>query len=86
MTILLAINVSLLNPFSDGNVHAYGMSKDLKELAFKATRQNLKQAIRIQVTFILENKLKKKHFLAKYDCFFGDLCVHFEPLLGWQCA
>ena len=35
----------------------------------------------------LEKKtLKKKHFSAKYDCFFGDISVHFEPLLGWECA
>ena len=38
------------------------------------------------MTFILENKLQKEYFLAKYDSFFSELCVHFEPLLRWECA
>ena len=36
------------------------------------------------MTFISENKLQKEHFLGSYDCFFGDLFIHFEPLLGWK--
>ena len=46
----------------------------------------MKQAIGIQVTFIAGKKLQKEHFLAKKHCLLGDLCVHFEPLLGWECA
>ena len=34
----------------------------------------------------LEKKASKTPFLAKYDCFFSDLCVRFEPLLGWKYA
>ena len=45
-----------------------------------------KKTIGIQATFISEYKLQKVHFFAKYNCFFGDLCVHFEPLLGCECA
>ena len=29
-------------------------------------------------------KVQKENILAKYDCSFADLCVHFEPLLGWN--
>ena len=48
--------------------------------------ENIKQKFGIQMNFISENKLQKQHFLAKYDWFSGDLCVHMEPLLGWQCT
>ena len=34
------------------------------------------------MTLILENKLQKEHFLSKYHYSFGDLYLHFEPLLG----
>ena len=34
----------------------------------------------------MEINLQKQKFLGKYDCFSADLCVHFEPLLGWQCT
>ena len=36
--------------------------------------------------FVLEIKLERYICLAKYECYFGDLCVHFEPLLGWESA
>ena len=51
------------------------MTKELKKMAFKISNQNIKQ-----------NKPRLERFLAKYDGFFGDLCVHFEPLLGCECA
>ena len=38
------------------------------------------------MTFISEIKPQKERFLAKYDCYFGDLCVHFETPLGWETA
>ena len=38
----------------------------------------------MQVTFISKKKLEKQRFLAKYNCFFNDLCVHFGPLLGQE--
>ena len=40
----------------------------------------------IQATFISENKLQTEQFLAKPECFFTDLFIHFELLLGWECA
>ena len=46
----------------------------------KYPRQN------IQVTFISEIKPQKERFLEKYDCFFKDLCILLEPLLGWERA
>ena len=57
MAIFIAANVSFLNPCSDGNVHTNAASKDLKQKAFKVKRENIKQAIGIQVTFIVEIKL-----------------------------
>ena len=64
----------------------YATSKELKKKAFTKNSQNIQQAVDIQLTFISEIKLQKEHFLAKYDCSFGDLCVYFEPLFGWECA
>ena len=55
-------------------------------MEFRINNQNIKQKFGIQVTFISEIKPQKEPFLAKYDCFFGDLWVHFEYLLGWECA
>ena len=64
-------------------MHSYVTAKELKKKAFIIKNQNIKQRVGIQVTFILEIKLgKKKGFLAKCDSFFGDLCIHFEHLLG----
>ena len=28
----------------------------------------------------MKKKLQIEDFLASFDCFFGDLCVYFEPL------
>ena len=36
--------------------------------------------------FILEIKIQKEYFLAKYDHFSNSWCVHFEPLLEWECV
>ena len=52
-------------------------------MAFRINSRNIKQAIGIQVTFIMEKKLQKEHFLSEKHCLLGDLYVHFEPLLGW---
>ena len=30
-------------------------------------------------------KIVKNVFSAKYNCFFSDLSVYFQPLLGWEC-
>ena len=40
----------------------------------------------MQVNFVFEIKLKRYICFAKCDYYFGDLFVHFEPLLGWECA
>ena len=53
-------------------------------MAIRLNSRNIKQAFGIQVTFIMEKKLQKVHFLAKKHCLLGELWVHFEPLLGWQ--
>ena len=45
----------------------------------------MKRATFIQMIFILKMELQKENFLAKYDFFFADLRIHFEPLLGWEC-
>ena len=55
-------------------------------MAFRINSQHTKQTIGMQVTFITEQNLQKKHFFAKKHCLLGDLCVHFEPLLGWGCT
>ena len=52
----------------------------------KAKRKNIKKTIGTQLNFVLEIKLRRYTCLANYDCFFGGLCVHFELLLGWECA
>ena len=67
-------------------MHTYATTKELKKEAFKINSQNIEQAIRILVTFISEIKLQKENILAKADCFFVDLCIHSEPLLGWEFA
>ena len=56
------IYASIFNPYKDENVHSYATTKELKKKAFTINSQNLKQAIGIQVTFILETKLKKIFF------------------------
>ena len=65
----------------------YATTKELQKIAFRINSQNIKQRVGIQVTFISEKTpQKKKVFLTKYDLFFGDLCAHFEHLLGLECA
>ena len=56
------------------------------EQAFPINSKNVEQAIWILVPFISEVNPQKEKYLAKYDCFLADICVHFEPLLGWKCA
>ena len=38
------------------------------------------------MSLIFQVKFQKERFLAKYDHFFCYLFIHFEPLLGWECA
>ena len=64
----------------------YATTKKLKIMAFKINSQKIKQKFGIQVIFISEIKPRLERFLAKYECFFRDLCAHFEPLLGWEYA
>ena len=63
----------------------------MKKNAFKINGQNIKQTIGIQVTFITEKKLQIENVCEKFeclfvDCFFANLCVHFERLLEWESA
>ena len=64
----------------------YDRTLELKKKGFAINSQNIKEAISIQVPFMLEIKLKKVHFLANYDHFFSRSCLLFEALLGWECA
>ena len=64
----------------------HATAEELEKMAFMVNTQNIKQKFVIQVTLISDIKPQKQRFLAKYDCFFGDLCVHFQPLLGWECV
>ena len=59
-------------------MHSYATTKELKKKAFTINSQNLKQAIGIQVTFILETKLKKI-FLAKYNHFLAADVSYLSP-------
>ena len=63
-------------------MHTDATTKELKKMTFRINSPNIKQEIGIQLTFITEKKLQKEHFLAKKQCLLGELCVHFEPLLG----
>ena len=49
-------------------MHTDAVTKELKKKVFKAKGENIKQTIRMQVTFTLKNKLQK-YILAKYDHF-----------------
>ena len=55
-------------------------------MAFRINSRNVKQASGIQMTFIMEKKLQKVHFLAKKHCLLSDLSAYFELLLGWECT
>ena len=55
-------------------------------MTYRINSQNIQQKFGIQVTFISEIKPQKERFLEKYDCFFKDLCILLEPLLGWERA
>ena len=70
----------ILNLYQDGNVHMYATTKELKKISFKVNSRNIKQTFGKQVAIIFEIKPQKERFLAKYDCFFRNLCIHFEPL------
>ena len=48
-----------------GNLHTYALTKDLKKKTFVVKIWNVKQAIGIQMTFILENKHQKEQLFGK---------------------
>ena len=85
-TVFLATYASILNPCYDQNVPTYTTTKKLKNIPFKIISQTIKQKFGIQLIFISEIKPRLNRFLVKCDCFFGDLWVHLEPLLRWECA
>ena len=45
--------------------------------------KNIKQEVDIELTFTLEIKIQKEHFLAKYQQFFNCWRVSFQTILGW---
>ena len=47
---------------------------------------NIQQAIGIHGTFIMEIKLQQNIFDWNLTIFFSNLCLYFEPLLGWERA
>ena len=68
-------------------MHTHAATKEMKNKSFAVKIKDIKEAIEIQVTLISENKDQKKYFLkSKYNHFFRKVCVHFEPLLGWESA
>ena len=85
-TVFLVTFAFILKSCQDGNVHTYATSEEIKMMAFRVNSRNIKQGIGIEVTFIMETKLQKEHFLPEKYCLSGDLCVHFESLLGWKCT
>ena len=50
--------MSDLNQCKDGNVRTYATTKELKKKEFKTKRENIKQGLRIQVTFMLVIKVQ----------------------------
>ena len=58
----------------------------MKMMTFRINSQNIEQAFGIKVTCITEIKPQREPFLAKKSSLFGDFCVYFEPLLGWESA
>ena len=50
-------------------MHTYATNEQLKKKAFTANRKNMKQAISIQLIFILEIKFQKEQFSEKYHIF-----------------
>ena len=58
--------------------------KNWKANKFTLHNENIKQEIGIQLSCILEVKLQKEHFLAKYQLFFNYWRVYFQTVLGLQ--
>lgn len=72
MTNSSASDASVLNISTDGNVHTYATTEQLKKKKFIKNSQNQKkQNNGILLIFIFEIKFKKEHFPAKYDQFFS---------------
>ena len=46
--------------------------------------ENIKQEIDSELILILEIKLQKEHFVAKYHRFFNYWMVYFQAMLGWE--
>ena len=48
-------------------MNTYATTEKLKKKAFIAKYENIKRRIDIQLIFVLESKIEKLFFLAKYD-------------------
>ena len=55
-----------LKPCYNLHMRIHATSKELKKKAFSVKCQNMKQAVSMEVTFILVNKHQKNFFLSKY--------------------
>ena len=58
-------------------MHTYATTKELKKKVFKINGRNIKQAIDVEVTFMMEKELQKEHFLAKKTLPFRQLMCPF---------
>ena len=68
-------------------MHKYATTKEMKnKMHLQEVAKKKNQESGIQVASISDIKPQKQRFLAKYDCFFGDMCVRFQSLLGWECV
>ena len=72
-----------LKPCYNLYMRIYATSKELKKKAFPVKCQNMKQAVSMEVTFILVNKHQKNIFYQN-TTLFKKLCINFEPLLGQE--
>ena len=61
-TIFLAATFSFLNPYVDGNVHAYATTLKLKKKGVTFIGENMKETSGVQVAFILKIKFQKYIF------------------------
>ena len=85
MTVFSAIYASILNPCQDGIVQTYATTTQVEKKTFPIKIQNKNKEIGTQVTVILEIKLQEYSF-CQSTTIFQQLCVVFEPLLGWEYA
>ena len=63
----------------------YARAKEQKQKVCTINSQNKNQEIGVQVTLISEIK-SQMYILYENMIIISDLCIHFEPRLGWDCG